>query len=278
MTAEPATPQPSPAPSSRQRLRHRKSVHTLLDRQARAVSEGFAAVAGIADERGFSFHAGIHGLPLPRYCTHGSRIFLPWHRAYLYLFELALQDQVPDTFLPWWDWSSPESHTTGIPELYTIETLAGGSPNPLHHQPIPPGIANGAEQPELTTRDPQDPGQLPTREDVQSVLDAGDFRDFNNRLENLHNWIHGWVGGTMSDINYAAYDPLFWGHHAMVDRIWRLWQLRHTGIGSVDVDLLDTPLPPFPMTVRMTLDVASLGYEYAISTASATPEPPEVQS
>ena len=33
-------------------------------------------------------------------------LFLPWHRAYLYFFELALQDQDPAhaVTLPWWDW------------------------------------------------------------------------------------------------------------------------------------------------------------------------------
>ena len=270
MSEQPAGPHPSPAPSTRGRLRHRKNVTGLLPRQAAAVRAGFAAVSGITDERGFAYHAGIHGLPLPVSCFHGSRLFLPWHRAYLYLFELALQDQVPAASLPWWDWSSAQSHTLGIPALYRRETLADGSANPLHHQPIPAGIAGGQEQPTRTSRDPQDPSQLPTRADVQDVLAAGDFRDFNNRLENLHNWVHVWVGGTMGDIAYAAYDPLFWAHHAMVDRIWRLWQLAHTGIGSIDRDLLDAALPPFPMTVRMTLDVASLGYEYAVSTASAT--------
>jgi tyrosinase len=158
----------------------------------------------------------------------------------------------------------------GIPTLYRRETLSDGSPNPLHHQPIPPNISGSDDQPAVTSRDPRDPTQLPTRADVQDVVDAGDFRDFNNRLENLHNWVHVWVGGTMSDVAYAAYDPLFWAHHAMVDRIWRLWQLQHAGIGSIDGDILDTVLQPFPMTVRMTLDVADLGYEYAATSSSAT--------
>lgn len=48
----------------------------------------------------------------------------------------------------------------------------------------------------------------------------------------------------------AAYDPLFWAHHAMVDRLWRLWQLQHTGVAFIDRDLLDVALCPFPMTVR----------------------------
>lgn len=270
---EPATPQPSPAPSTRWRIRHRKNAVGLLPRQAAAVRAGFRAVASINDERGFPHHAGIHGLPLPVYCIHDGRTFLPWHRAYLYLFELALQDQVPAAFLPWWDWSSPRARREGIPRLYARETLEDGSPNPLRSQPIPAGISGGRAQPARTSRDPRDPSELPTRDDVAAVLAAGDFRDFNNRLENLHNWVHVWVGGTMGDVAYAAYDPLFWAHHATVDRLWRLWQLQHTGVTVIDRNLLDDALAPFPMTVRMTLDVAALGYDYAVATSSAEQHP-----
>ena len=58
----------------------------------------------------------------------------------------------------------------------------------------------------------------------------------------------------------------------MVDRLWRLWQLRHTGVASLRPDFLDAVLAPFPMTVRMTLDVNSLGYDYAVFTSRATAE------
>ncbi len=78
------------------------------------------------DERGYDHHAvGIHGLPLPIYCTHGDHLFLPWHRAYLYFFELALRDHVPTVSLPWWDWSSEQAHASGIPEAYAAESVNG---------------------------------------------------------------------------------------------------------------------------------------------------------
>ena len=37
-----------------------------------------------------------------------------------------------------------------------------------------------------------------------------------NSLENIHNGIHTFVGGGghMGDIQYSAFDPLFWLHHA----------------------------------------------------------------
>jgi tyrosinase len=72
----------------------------------------------------------------------------------------------------------------------------------------------------------------------------------------------------MSQIPYAAFDPIFWAHHTMVDRLWRVWQLRHPGAGP-PASLLDEALPPFRMTVRQTLSVTALGYNYAVTTTSA---------
>ena len=31
--------------------------------------------------------------------------------------------------------------------------------------------------------------------------------------------MHNWVGGIMSDIMYSPCDPLFWLHHAFIDRV-----------------------------------------------------------
>jgi tyrosinase len=53
--------------------------------------------------------------------------------------------------------------------------------------------------------------------------DAGD----EGSLENVHDSVHGTVGGTgghMSELDYAAHDPAFWLHHANIDRIFAMWQ------------------------------------------------------
>jgi tyrosinase len=100
------------------------------------------------------------------------------------------------------------------------------------------------------------------------VLANRDFLTFQTQLESIHDGIHIWVGGTMESIPTAAYDPIFWAHHSMIDRVWYLWQLEHPGAG-VPAHLLDRALAPFPMTVRDTLDVTHLGYDYAASTAAA---------
>jgi tyrosinase len=74
--------------------------------------------------------------------------------------------------------------------------------------------------------------------------------------------VHVWVGGTMSEIPVAAYDPIFWAHHCMIDRLWYLWQLGHPG-ADPPASMLGTALAPFRMTVTDTLSINALGYEYA---------------
>jgi tyrosinase len=252
------------------RIRYRKSVERLTARQLSHLRHAFGAVMPISDERGYQYHAGIHGVPLPSYCQHGqpdrgAPLFLPWHRAYLYFFELALQDQRAGVSVPWWDWTSPTSHRDGIPPAFA-DRRAGRQPNPLFSAEIQPNLARRDRRwPRRTSRDPDAAAQLPTPQRVNEILALGDFYDFSTQLEDVHGQIHGWMGGTMGLVAFAAYDPIFWSHHAMVDRIWRLWQLRHPGIGPSAGDL-DRALPPFEMTVRETLSVARLGYDYAVST------------
>ena len=123
--------------------------------------------------------------------------------------------------------------------------------------------------PATTEREPGAPGapSLPSVADVEAVLQLTDFNDFTTQLEGLHNDVHVWTGGHMGQIAYAAFDPVFWAHHCMIDRIWRLWQLRHPG-SLPPASLLDQALPPFRMTVRQTLSVTALGYDYAVASSS----------
>lgn len=45
-------------------------------------------------------------------------------------------------------------------------------------------------------------------------------------LESLHDVIHSLVGsnGHMTYLDYSAFDPTFFLHHAMIDRIFAMWQ------------------------------------------------------
>lgn len=224
-----------------------------------------------SDNRGWSFWSMYHGFD--RYeCWHHARVgassfphdlFLPWHRAYLTFFDNAARDQNPDAILPWWDWTSPASQTSGLPALY----VSGGTA--LQSGPVPP--ING--QPERrTTRNSGSPNGLPGAADVAAVLALTDFRDFSNQLQDIHDSVHGWVGGDMGSIATSAFDPVFWAHHAMIDRIWYLWQLAN-GVNNIPANYLDLALFP-GYTVEQVLDVRTLGYDYATSDVAAGTDVP----
>ena len=247
-----------------QALRHRRSARRLTAGQQEDFRRAVSAAQALGDDRGFQRWAGIHGLPLPISCVHHHELFLPWHRAYLYFFEKALQDRVASVTLPWWDWTN---HIEGVPGPYARRKV-NGRKNPLFDSPIQPDGRTSPSQ-TRTTREPGDPDELPSGPQVERVLANSDFLTFQTQLESLHDGVHVWTGGTMASVPTAAYDPLFWAHHCMIDRLWYLWQLRHPGAG-VPAALLNRALAPFPMTVRDTLEVTQLGYDYAASTAAAT--------
>ncbi len=255
-----ATPSPTLAPKA---LRHRRSARRLTAGQQADLRKAITEAQAIGDNRGYQYWAGIHGLPLPISCVHHRELFLPWHRAYLYLFEKALQDRVPGVTLPWWDWTN---HSEGVPGPYSRRRVDGRK-NPLFDSPIQPSGRPKAGQ-TRTSREPGQPSELPSAAEVEAVLANRDFFTFQTQLESLHDGIHVWTGGTMGEIATSAYDPLFWAHHCMIDRIWYLWQLRHPGAGP-PASLLDRALAPFPMTVRDTLQVSQLGYDYAATTTAA---------
>ncbi len=238
-----------------------------------AFMDALSAAEGLSDNRGYNHIAGFHGAP-SWYCWHHqasrrtplqARLFLPWHRAYLYWLEQNLQDRVPGVALPWWDWTT----TAGVPPAYRARRL-GDKANPLHSTKawVPSAV------PPINRRTRRAPGRtpgavLPTRAQVAALLEDSDWASFSDRLEDFHDHVHVWVGGDMQDVTTAAYDPIFFAHHCMIDRIWYLWQVRH-GNGGIPTALRGLELVPFGKRFVDVLDTQALGYEYA---TSATPIP-----
>jgi tyrosinase len=249
-------------------VKHRKGVSALSVDELAALREAFRKVMKISDSRGYGHFASIHGLPDPGFCEHRSQLFLPWHRGYLYFFEQALQDVAPGVTIPWWDWTA----SAGLPDTFAEEQDAEGRENPLTGARIVlPGGLRDPSWPEETSRAPSEfdtwlaGGELPTQPDIDEVLGAPTFDDLIQRLENKHNAVHMWVGGEMQNQGFAAFDPLFWAHHAMVDRLWAMWQNLHPG-ATPRREHLPKGLNYFKdMTVEDTLDITDLGYDYALA-------------
>ena len=131
-----------------------------------------------------------------------------------------------------------------------------------------PDVMDFSVTPPRTVRAPGPPGELPSTATIQSILGAFTFDDFSTQIEDPHNQVHGWVGGTMSIVPIAAFDPIFFAHHTMIDRLWYLWQLRNpnAGVGTLAPD---QALPGTPLNVSQVLDISRLGYDYATKVISA---------
>ena len=206
----------------------------------------------MGDSRSYQHIAGIHGLPAPGLCIH-RQLFFPWHRAYMLKLERALRTQNPNVALPWWDFSSAASLASGMPASF--QSPADGGIDVLYSSRIE---VDGDRH---TRRNPRDAGLLPATALVEEALDQPNYLSFYNfYYPRIHNALHNWVRGDQLTEAYTAYDPIFWAYHCAIDRDWWRWQLRHPGSNP---PALDFALPGVDMTVRETLDINALGYEYA---------------
>jgi tyrosinase len=261
-------------------VRHRPNIAEMTDEQVEELREAFAALQGIDDDRGYRRYAGMHGLPSPMECAiaHGQPAFLPWHRAYLLRFEQALRDTGHDVMLPWWDWTKSPS----IPATFDAEARPDGSPNPLFSATIDPvALAEGEGATNEETRElaglpntVRQPGRigtrLPTAAEIAVVLGYTEYEQFRGNLDDYHGAVHVWVGGHMGNLPFAAFDPLFWAHHCMIDRLWRVWQGLHPE-ASFPSHLRNKTMTPFNLTAEEVLDPTTLGYDYAVSISQVKP-------
>ena len=197
------------------------------------------------DPRSWSYQANIHGTFLPQgqwldlfyTCEHHTDFFWPWHRMYLYWFEQIIRDQSgnPDFALPYWDYSDPTKQFLPEPfrdpdnSLYvsrrsTDANFRDESSSPIHDPMF--NYCNGL---------------------AQSIFGLSPNPGASERLESdVHDPIHGWVGGgtvmepgLMSQVGTAAQDPVFYLHHANLDRLWESWK-------AITIDGASHTDPPDP--------------------------------
>lgn len=194
----------------------------------------------------WEYQAAIHGsVSVPSsllrwwdQCQHSTSFFLPWHRMYVLHFERIVAMNVvklggpKDWALPYWNYSQNPT-SLAMPPAFRNPKLANGLPNPLYVAARNP-IANSG-------------GAVLAAKDVDlktcltaaaTTAPAGFFGDppsahFGTLAGSLeltpHNAVHravGAGGGWMADPYLAALDPIFWLHHANIDRLWEVWLTR----------------------------------------------------
>lgn len=181
----------------------------------------------------------------------GFQRFLPWHRVYLSRLGEALRQVNPNVFIPYWKWTDDQQ----IPDW--LATFTPGGITAIDGSPINITRAPGASPMAQN---------LPTPVEISSISQETTSTPFATRLEGspfgAHDQVHVWVGGTMGFVPTAPADPLFWLHHAEVDRLWHEWQQINPGQNPV-LSGADAIMDPWPESVDDVLDVNSLGYTYA---------------
>lgn len=172
--------------------------------------------------------------------AHGGVNFLSWHREYLAKLEARLMAINPLVTLPYWDWVTDRA---AIPVALT-------DPHDISDWGITRGAAfNG--------------NSLASAAQFNTLLAGSNFITFQNTLEAapFHNRLHVLVGGTMVTSASPA-DPVFWLHHAFIDKTWADWQVLHPGVNPPNIADVLQPPPIMTRTVAQVLDTRSLGYIY----------------
>jgi hypothetical protein len=192
----------------------------------------------------------MHGMPMSD--PKGRLRFLPWHRAFVHQLEKELQAIDSSLFVPYWNWITDRSFPA---QLLNFLGLSPGRNNPF---PSPNYLPKQNSNVAL----PQSLGGF-QMDSMNSILASADYLSFTDSIEGgPHNGVHNWVGGAMSDPTISPEDPIFWMHHANIDRLWNIWQGNNPGKISPatgNVRILD---PWNSETIDNVNDIAALGYSY----------------
>ncbi|CAN4076457.1 unnamed protein product [Withania somnifera] len=254
------------------------------------------------DPLGFKQQANIHCA----YCNgaytvagkelqvHFSWLFFPFHRWYLYFYERILGSLIGDpTFgLPYWNWDHPKGMR--LPPMFDREgsSLYDEKRNQSHRKGTI--IDLGHFGTEVQTTQLQTMTNNLTLMYRQMITNAPcpllffgaryplgtDPSPGMGTIENIpHTPVHIWTGDSprqphgenMGNFYSAGLDPVFYCHHANVDRMWNEWK----AIGGKRRDLSDKDWlnsefffydenrNPYRVKVRDCLDSKKMGYDYA---------------
>ncbi|MCO5556760.1 hypothetical protein L7F22_010312 [Adiantum nelumboides] len=183
--------------------------------------------------------------------VHNSWLFFPFHRWYLYFHERILARLLgDDSFaLPFWNYDHPDG--ASIPWLFSgtsaYAILSNALRDSSHEFPATVAIDFNVD---TNLRPPEDQ----RRENANAMYRAlirdattpesffgWDYRHgdapmpqgygFGTVESQPHNSVHRWVGNRsaigwkdMGSFYSAAHDPIFYAHHAQIDRLWDLWK------------------------------------------------------
>ena len=184
-----------------------------------------------------------------RNAAHVGPAFLPWHRYFLLRLEDSLRQALGDDDfrLPYWNWPADAELPNPATSHLWSNNLLGQFVGPSWHVRLVENPATGGLMivDLALQRDLGGDGGLANRPDIRNLLASNPAYDstpydqgsnsFRNFLEGwinvpgrprMHNDVHLWVGGDMS-ASSSPNDPVFFLHHANIDRVWAAWQQKY---------------------------------------------------
>ncbi|RVM19655.1 tyrosinase family protein [Sinorhizobium meliloti] len=168
------------------------------------------------------------------YCEHGTLEFFPWHRPYLSLFERICGALIGDASfaLPYWHWGDNNGRIPApffangplnIVSWNDSGSYVGQKWGPINTVPYRYARAD------FGLKDGPLAGQF-TDSALRAIESAPSFDLLSGLTENPHGTVHVFVGGNPNfnlgtqrghfSSGLSPLDPIFWLHHANVDRIW----------------------------------------------------------
>jgi N-acetylneuraminic acid mutarotase len=196
--------------------------------------------------------------------------FLPWHRLMLNQFEGIIREVLHDDefTLPYWNPITGDPNDLIVPAVFRVpgSTLYNGTRW---------FWVNGGERIDTLYRDWINLDALNEKFYIDSP--TGNL-GFNPRLDqNPHFFTHFALGGDMAEFSTVGGDPMFYLHHANIDRLWESWNRlgnknptdpaylnRKFAYGDRSGKRVDLPVSASDRT-------AQLGYEY--DSYEKAPEP-----
>ncbi|KAI8841521.1 hypothetical protein BJ741DRAFT_545588 [Chytriomyces cf. hyalinus JEL632] len=162
-------------------------------------------------------------------------MFLPWHREMLRRFEAALKEIDPSVSLPYYDWGFDGQTPLRNTAVFGSGSDAFGTTGGCVTNGFPAGWTDATDNACLR-RNYASSFTFPDNAQLAPfVISSGNFESFANQVETAHNNVHvtiGGSGGDMSNVNRSPNDPLFYLHHANIDRLWYRWQKNHPAIAK----------------------------------------------
>ena len=287
------------------------AVLVAYERAVRSLRQRDPETGPPSNPLGWRYLAAIHGIrgrngaadtsdPLWSNCQHGSWYFLAWHRMYLRAFELIIQNALGDDewSLPYWYAIQPgDADASILPPAFLDESKS------LYTEHRSVTAKAGGGMPDLVAFliDALDADIFSTP-DGKRTFGGGERStpsfDGHERglLEDVpHGAVHSLVGndydsagnlvraGWMGSFFTAGLDPVFWLHHANIDRLWQVWLEQDPSHRNPTGDpAWEDAEFSFPKVggglhtwrIGEVLDIEAIGYDYESTAAPPGVAPP----